>query len=69
MLQEHEELWSMPLDESVEELLGYKKVGRDKTRQIIFKCPFNSAVQVYDSKKKKSRVCFGPDLVKLEPDE
>jgi major vault protein len=59
----------MPLDETVEELLGYKGIKRDKTRVVTFKCPFNSAVQVYDYKRKKSRVAFGPDLVKLEPDE
>lgn len=69
MLQEHEELWPMPLDDTVEQLLGYKDSRRDKTRLITFKCPYNSAVQVYDYKRKKSRVIYGPDLVKLEPDE
>lgn len=69
MLQEHEELWSMPLDETVEELLGYKGIKRDKNRLVTYKCPYNSAVQVYDYKRKKSRVVFGPNLVKLEPDE
>ena len=59
----------MPLDEIVEELLGFKGMKRDKTRQVTFKCPYNSAVQVYDYKRKKSRVIFGPNLVKLEPDE
>jgi hypothetical protein len=42
----------MPLDEMVEELLGFKGVKRDKTRLVTFKCPFNSAVQVYDYKRK-----------------
>lgn len=69
MLQEHEELWPMPLDDTVEELLGFKGAKRDKTRLVTFKCPFNAAVQVYDYKRKKSRVVFGPSLVKLEPDE
>jgi major vault protein len=32
MLQEHEELWSMKLDSTVEELLGFKGVKRDTTR-------------------------------------
>jgi len=31
--------------------------------------PHNAAVQIYDYKKKVSRVVFGPDLVMLEPDE
>ena len=44
MLQEHEELWSMTLDSTVEELLGFKNMKRDTTRQITFKCPYNSAV-------------------------
>ena len=69
MLQEHEELWPMPLDDTVEELLGFKGAKRDRTRLVTFRCPFNAAVQVYDYKRKKSRVVFGPSLVKLEPDE
>jgi len=59
----------MPLDSTVEELLGFKGQQRDKTRQITYKCPFNTAIQVYDYKRKKSRVILGPNLVKLEPDE
>jgi major vault protein len=69
MLKAHEELWEMPLDETVEELLGFKGIKRDRTRLITYKCPFNSAVQVYDFKIRQSRVEFGPNLVKLEPDE
>jgi hypothetical protein len=34
----------MELDETVEELLGFKGQKRDKTRVVTFKCPFNSAV-------------------------
>jgi len=53
MLKAHEELWSMPLDEMVEELVGFKGgLRRDKTRLVTFKCPYNSAVQVYDYKRK-----------------
>jgi len=69
MLKAHEELWEMPLDETVEELLGFKGVKRDKTRLVTYKCPFNSAVQVYDYTKKKTRIVFGPKLIKLEHDE
>ena len=75
MLKAHEELWQMPLDEMVEALLagGEKPVPgagkRDRSRLVTYKCPFNSAVQVYDYKRKQSRVIFGPDLVRLEPDE
>ena len=45
---------------------GYK---RDKTRAITFRAPHNSAVQLFDYKKKQSRIVFGPDLVMLEPYE
>ena len=44
MLKAHEELWEMALDETVEELLGFKGVKRDKTRLVTFPCPFNAAV-------------------------
>jgi len=42
---------------------------RDRTRLVTYRAPHNSAVQIYDYKDKKSRVVFGPDLVKLDPDE
>merc|ERR1719333_927179 len=42
---------------------------RDRTRVIAFRVPHNSAVQVYDYKKKASRIVFGPDMVMLMPDE
>lgn len=44
MLEAHEELWEMPLDEIVEELLGFKGIKRDKTRVVKYKCDYNSAV-------------------------
>jgi major vault protein len=73
MLAAHEELWEKELTETEEDILkqqiqqvGYK---RDKTRVVTYRCPFNSAVQVYDYKQKKSRVIFGPELVMLGPDE
>jgi major vault protein len=70
MLNAHEELWQMPLDDLVEELIGFKgDKRRDKTRLVTYKCAYNMAVQVYDYKRKQSRVCLGPDLVRLEPDE
>ena len=69
MLKAHEELWEMPLDNMVEQLLGYKEGNRNKTQLVTYRCPFNSACQVYDYKNKTSRVVFGPDIVALEPDE
>ena len=36
---------------------------------VTFQVPNNAAVQIYDYKSKKSRVCFGPDLVMLDPNE
>ncbi|CAG9326425.1 unnamed protein product [Blepharisma stoltei] len=46
-----------------------KPYKRDKTRVVAFRVPSNSAVQVYDFKKKTSRVVFGPDRIMLQPDE
>lgn len=43
--------------------------GRDKTRVIVYRCPGNTAVQVYDYLQKAARVIFGPDLVVLGPHE
>ena len=71
MLKASEELFDMVLDPLVEELIGFKGPDkkRDKTRLVTYKCAYNNAVQVYDYKRKQSRVCLGPDLVRLEPDE
>lgn len=46
-----------------------KAYKRDKTKVVAFRVPSNSAVQVYDFKKKTSRVVFGPDRIMLQPDE
>ncbi|KAH9513343.1 hypothetical protein Btru_034666, partial [Bulinus truncatus] len=43
--------------------------GRDKTRVVTYRCPSNTAVQIYDYMKKTARVIFGPDLVVLGPHE
>lgn len=48
---------------------GGKGYVRDKTRVVTFRVPHNSAVQVYDYKKKVSRVVFGPDRIMLQADE
>ncbi|KAJ5071610.1 major vault protein [Anaeramoeba ignava] len=85
MLNPHEELWKKELSEIVEKLINIdvdptvtrggsgidkaQKIGRDKTRVVSFRVPQNSAVQIYDYKKKTARVQFGPDLVMLGPDE
>ena len=42
---------------------------RDKTRVVAYRVPHNAAVQIYDYREKRSRVIFGPELVKLGPDE
>lgn len=36
---------------------------------MTFKAPHNAAVQLFDFKKKESRIIFGPELVLLEPYE
>ncbi|XP_012936930.1 major vault protein [Aplysia californica] len=43
--------------------------GRDKTKVVTYRCPSNTAVQVYDYLQKTARVIFGPDLVVLGPHE
>jgi len=73
MLKPNEELWEKDLPKIVEEVLAKEKNEqgqvRDRTRLVTYRAPHNSAVQIYDYKDKKSRVVFGPDLVKLDPDE
>lgn len=46
-----------------------KNCCRDKSRVVTFQVPHNAACQVYDYKAKKSRCCFGPDLIMLQPEE
>ncbi len=79
MLTEDEELWAKELPADIENILhrsnlvqsptkGQQQI-RDKTRVVTYRVPHNSAVMVYDYKKKKSRSIFGPDLVLLAPEE
>ncbi|XP_063963694.1 major vault protein-like [Lytechinus pictus] len=42
---------------------------RDKTRAVRYRCPHNTAVQVYEYQKKTARVVFGPDMTILGPHE
>ena len=71
MLRAEEELFKKDVPDIVAELL--RTQGNVKTRSpysvVSFKVPYNNVVQIYDYKKKKSRVAFGPDLVMLNPDE
>jgi len=80
MLKSNEELWSKELPKVVEDLLlrsasrdqneTYNQESeRDTTRVVTYRVPHNAAVQVYDYKKKKARVIFGPELVMLGPEE
>jgi major vault protein len=82
MLKPNEELWDKVLPPIVEELLtvqGYrgqnaapsnaKPAARVSYKVVTYRVPHNAAVQLYDYKKKRSRVVFGPELVMLEPDE
>jgi major vault protein len=82
MLKPNEELWDKVLSPIVEELLqvsGYRgqnaganpktNTSRVPYKVVTYRVPHNAAVQLYDYKKKKSRVVFGPELVMLEPDE
>lgn len=45
------------------------QIPRDKTRLVTFRMPSNTVSQIYDYKRKKSRVVFGPNLMKLDPEE
>jgi len=80
LLDPYEELWEKHVPDCVEDLLGKEvtrdrkttqssAAARDKTRVITYRTPHNSAVQIYDYQRKKSRVVYGPDLVMLGPDE
>eukprot|EP01004_Peranema_trichophorum_P005679 NODE_452_length_2736_cov_103.991963_g386_i0.p1 GENE.NODE_452_length_2736_cov_103.991963_g386_i0~~NODE_452_length_2736_cov_103.991963_g386_i0.p1 ORF type:complete len:499 (+),score=134.28 NODE_452_length_2736_cov_103.991963_g386_i0:1107-2603(+) len=81
MLLPDEELWAKPLSEVVLEKLaqqGNAKAyldgktqakARDPSRVVTYSVPHNSIVQVYDYKSKKPRIVFGPEMVKLGPDE
>lgn len=70
MLLPHEQLWEMELEPRVEKLLQAQSPGkRDKSRVVAFRVPHNSSVQVYDYRKRQSRVVFGPDRIMLGPDE
>jgi major vault protein len=81
MLKPNEQLWEKVLPPIVDELLtqvGYRGLGmkasgkpeaRVKHKVVTYRVPHNAAVQLYDYKKKASRVVFGPELVMLEPDE
>jgi major vault protein len=41
----------------------------DASRVVTFQVPHNAAVQIYDYRSKRTRVVFGPEMVKLGPDE
>ncbi|XP_064599755.1 major vault protein-like [Liolophura sinensis] len=43
--------------------------GRNKSRVVTYRCPGNTAVQVYNYQQKSARVVFGPELVILGPHE
>lgn len=82
MLKPNEELWEKELEPLVQKLLAmpgtYLGVReqrnqaipfRVKHKAVTYRVPHNAAVQVYDYKKQRSRVVFGPEMVMLEPDE
>jgi major vault protein len=80
MLKSNEELWGKDLPKTVEDLLrksasrdqneSYHQDGeRDPTRVVTYRVPHNAAVQIYDYKKKKARVIYGPELVMLGAEE
>jgi len=71
MLNEHEELANKEVSDTVNELLRTQggEIRKEAYKLVTYKCPFNAAVQVYDYKKRSSRVIIGPALVVLGPDE
>jgi len=65
MLNENEELWEKEIPLPIEKLLlisGYideeKEEVRDKTKVITYRVAYNSAVQIYDYKEKKTSCCI-----------
>ncbi len=48
---------------------GEQKSEWDPTRVVTYRVPHNAAVQIYDYKRKRARIAFGPELVMLDPDE
>ena len=76
MLAPNEELWKKPVSQAVLEKLqaGPRErssavVARDPTRVVSYNVPHNCVCQVYDYKSRKPRIIFGPDMVKLGPEE
>jgi len=71
MLQAEEEPWLKELPKEVEEqvLHALKKQSRVKTHLVTFPVSYNAAVQIYDYKREKPRVVFGPAMVILQPEE
>jgi len=84
MLTEEEELYEKHIEPLLENLLfsrvGFAKVParemqhtaeikRDRTKVVSYRVSHNTAVQIYDFKKKTGRVVFGPDMVLLGPEE
>jgi major vault protein len=73
MLKAHEEFWEKELTELEETLLAknrqYSSGKRDKTKVVTFRCSFANIVQIYDYKRKESRIVVGPALVHLGADE
>jgi len=43
--------------------------NKGKAAVVTYRCPSNTAVQVYNYQRKTARVVFGPDLVMLDPHE
>ena len=42
LLLAHEELWEMPLGETVEKLIFPNNSRKEKYRVVTYKCPYNS---------------------------
>lgn len=73
MLKAHEEFWNKELTEIEETLLAknlnFAGTSRDKKKVVTFRCPFANVIQIYDYKRKESRMVVGPAMVYLGPDE
>ena len=71
MLDAYELPWEKEQNEDVEKIINQSNfvTVRDKKKVVSFKCPFNTAVQIYNFKTKVSKAEIGPKLILLEPDE
>lgn len=80
LLEAHEELWEKEVPTDVQLLLDNDgtydvknppkpSIKKRKANIITFTVPHNAVTQIFDYQSKKSKIVFGPELIKLQPHE